>query len=184
MTTLPDFSELFRGLAGRRPRKIRYRIRFDSNYRHDESFLSSLVHDARLVPERVSLRGRRLLLPLERDCWEYGLTPIGDNELELHNSVAVLRMFPVANLDWSFADRPPKPDTELCIRNLFEIRKMSIAGSESPYTLLIRGYEWQVSVVFEEHKDDPLVEVQDKTVPTLWSEIEKNSKLRRRFGAS
>ena len=72
MKKQPDFRQLFYDYFGSNPKKVTYSIRTDSNRYHDLIFLKSLVHDARFKRNEIKLRGKRLIIPINRDCWELG----------------------------------------------------------------------------------------------------------------
>ena len=166
MTTQPDFQNLFFAALGGKPKKQRYRLRFDSNLLHDLQFLSSLVHDARITPARVSLRGKRLRVPLHRDCWEYGLQrPDGGTELLVADSA--LRLSPVEGLDWELPHQLVKADSELWLDSLY-FGTDYWQGNAPMWSLVLGGHDWAARVHFA--TDEPTVELTDRTVPQYWSD--------------
>jgi len=73
----PNFQRLFFEHFGRKPRKQRYELRFESsNIGHDVIFLSSLIHDARFKRQDMRTRGTGVYIDLERDAWELGIEPL------------------------------------------------------------------------------------------------------------
>lgn len=175
----PQFDQIFYECFGPRPRKVRYRLRSDGNFGSDQVFLGSLIHDARFLRQEVSLRGDKLLLKLERDCWERGLTPTGDGAVELHNSVAVLRMSPVEEVLWSIPQGRIDSNEELWIYSIFRVRKpLALSGNTDSF--ILDGHTWHATINLKEC-DEPLVELEDKTVPALWSDISDNPKLLAKF---
>ena len=166
MTTQPDFQSLFFTALGGKPKKQKYRLRFDSNLLHDLQFLSSLVHDARLTTARVSLRGKRLVVPLHRDCWEYGLQrPDGGTELRVADSA--LRLNPVEGVEWELPHHLVNKDSELWLDSLYFATDYW-QGNAPTWSLVLGGHDWLARVHFA--ADDPTVELTDRTVPQYWSE--------------
>lgn len=63
----PDFGQFFH-LAAWRP--LDYETRPGPNLLHELAYLSSYSHDARFRPDRMRYERKRLVIELERDCWE------------------------------------------------------------------------------------------------------------------
>ena len=108
MPKQPDFNSVFWEYFKKRPKKVRYEVRQAPNMLHDLVFLNSLIHDARLFRKKIRLRGRRLTIPLERDCWELsrGESPC------LKTAESRLSIGGVIEVSWQFdgIDEPEKPD--------------------------------------------------------------------------
>ena len=64
----PDFSRIWREHFSTLARGVSYRVRDNACFGHDLMFLSSLIHDARIIG--VDRTPRELSLQLERDRWE------------------------------------------------------------------------------------------------------------------
>lgn len=96
---LPDYSAAFH-TGDIRP--LRFRTRSDSNFVHDVQFLSGYLHDARVAPKEVKLRGNRLTLTVHRDCWEIGYKKHRDS-IELYTARAQLVIKPVHSIRWEMA---------------------------------------------------------------------------------
>lgn len=156
MRKQPDFGRLWADHFGSVPRKITYEVRDGDNGRHDFVFLSSLLHDARIVPERVRLRGNRLTIPLERDCWE---VYFGD---EMYYTQAVLSVSPVQSVEWRFMHPVfRKPDEAIWVSYL------EIASAESPpWTLKIDCTSWLCLIAIDSYESKIIL--RDKTAPALY----------------
>jgi len=154
MRKQPEFGQMWADHFGNVPRKITYEVRDDNNGPHDFVFLSSLLHDARIVPERVKLRGNRLTIPLERDCWEVYR---GDR---FYYTQAVLSVSPVQSVEWRFLHPAfRKPEETIEVSNL-EI----LSADSPPWTLKIDCRWWFCLVAIESHA--PRIVLRDKTTPT------------------
>src|SRR5512139_4057654 len=94
----PDFTKIFADYFGAKPRKVIYELRPPPNFIHDLVFLSSLVHDATLKRSRIIIKGKSLIIPIMRDCWELYI----HDKSELQTAKSILRFSPVADLEWIF----------------------------------------------------------------------------------
>lgn len=94
---MPDFSRLF---FRRRRAKLCVTSSSGGNYRHEVVFLSSYLHDATFRTRDLIVRSDVLRLPLDRDCWEYGLTQ-PDGSLYLYSCPSELTIRGVRRLQWS-----------------------------------------------------------------------------------
>jgi hypothetical protein len=97
---LPDFSVLFHCPT---VKPLRFRVRGGANFVHDIQFLSSYLHDARFTPAAVTRRGKKLLIPVHRDCWEFGLTRRSESS-ELHTASSRFTISPVSSMRWEAND--------------------------------------------------------------------------------
>jgi hypothetical protein len=149
----PEFNRLWRDHFGSEPKKIVYRVRDDHNSPHDFAFLSSLLHDARIVPEQVKLRGKQLTIPLERDCWE--VYTGGD----LYYTHSVLSIFPVQTVEWRFFHPVFREPGEA-----LWVHFLNIASGESPpWTLNIDCMSWKCIVGIDSYSSR--ITLRDKTAP-------------------
>lgn len=92
----PDFQSQFFETFGGAPKKIVYETRGDSNGPHDIVFMASLIHEARLRPRDVKLRGDRMSIPIDRDCWELGI------DESLYTTPARLTFNNIKSPEWRF----------------------------------------------------------------------------------
>ena len=162
MKNQPDFRQIFFDYFGSTPKKVTYSIRPCSYRYHDLIFLSSLIHDARFKREDIQIRGRRLIIPINRDCWELDL---GGNELYIAD--ASLSISPVFDLEWHFNNEMDfNPDTELWITDL------SIQEESSEVLkIVIIGHAW--SLHMKAFDDDFKMKLQDLEIPYLYSQKDK-----------
>jgi hypothetical protein len=111
---LPDYSALFRRDT---VSPLHFRVRGGANFVHDVQFLSSYLHDGRFSPKAVTRRGKKLLIAVERDCWELGLTD-RSNSSELHTARSRLTLGPVSSVRWETND-PSCLERELWIESIY-----------------------------------------------------------------
>ena len=162
MRKQPDFRQLFNDYFGDSPKKVTYSIRPCSYRYHDLIFLKSLIHDARFKRDEIKIRGKRLAIPINRDCWELFY---GGNEL--HIADASLSISPVFDLEWHFSNEMEfKPDTELWIADL------NIQNESSEVlNVTIIGHAW--SLHMKAFDEDFKMKFQDLEVPYLYSQKDK-----------
>lgn len=163
MRKQPDFTKIFFDYFGGSPRKVNYAIRPWANCGHDVIFLSSLIHDARFVPSRITLRRKRLTIPINRDCWE--LEPAHrENCCEYRVADAKLIFSPVIDYEWRFSTAMTfSSDVELWLHRLAWQR-------ESDETLVfdIEGHEWLLRIKVPDI--DFQAKLMDMEVPYFFSE--------------
>lgn len=153
MRQQPDFNKVWRDYFGTKPRKVVYKVRDDHNSPHDFAFLNSLLHDARIIPEKVRWRGKQLTIPLERDCWE-----VYDGERLLYTR-AVLSISPVESVEWRFFHpvfRDPGEEIWVCFLNI-------VSGESPSRTLVIDCRYWKCYVAIDSHVSR--ITLRDKTNP-------------------
>jgi hypothetical protein len=167
MKKQPDFTKLFREYFGNTPKRVTYTLRQEPNRLHDLVFLLSLIHDARFQRKDIVLRGKRLILPIERDCWELGL---GDHaaSMELYVARSRLIVSPVTAIRWSLCqDATVAPDDELWIDHVWlDDRSKNVVDR-----LIISGSTWDCTITGPE--DDLTVRLEDVETPYLYSERHK-----------
>ncbi|MHB9138940.1 MAG: hypothetical protein ACYC4Q_06015 [Victivallaceae bacterium] len=159
MKKQPDFNQIFYDYFGANPQKVAYSIRPDSNRYHDLTFIRSLIHDGKFKKNEIKILGKRLVIPINRDCWELGLK---DNELYIADSR--LSISPVFDLEWNFTNEMEfNPDAELWIRDLSIQRE-----SDDMLKIVLDGYVW--SLQMKAFDDDFKMKLQDLEVPYLYSQ--------------
>ena len=166
MKAQPDFTKLFREFFGEIPKKATYRLRNGPNRVHDLVFLSSIIHDARFRQKDLILRGTRLTIPIERDCWEL----LRSNELNgLHVARSRLFVSPVDAIHWSFChDAAIAPDDCLWIDHVWLDDR-----SKNPYDrLIISGSGWDCAITANEC--DLAVRLEDTETPYLHPQKHKS----------
>lgn len=145
-TSQVDFSDVFRTYFATQTRGVNYNVRAYANFRHDLQFLSSLIHDAVILPEQCRRRGRRLQLALNRDRWEL-LSVVG--ELQVIPSRLVIE--PVQKCVFSLRDVLPGETSspELMISSLEAGKEAGeIADDENnTWTFALQGEKWEYQVV-------------------------------------
>lgn len=159
----PDFSDIFAAYFGGVPRKVRYGVRYYPNRLHDIVFLSSLIHDARFKVLQVHLRGKRLVIDIERDCWE--LARRDSNELYIPKSRLIFS--PVDSVEWCFKNGFDLAGTELWINTIF----LDPLERKDFSNFIIKGDHWSCIVKLSDKFFRILL--QDQEIPYLYSEIHK-----------
>ena len=160
----PDFAAVWREYFGGTPAKVTYKLRRGANRFHDLVFLTSLVHDARFKREDVRLRGKRLTIPIERDCWE--LFSRAKRE-EFYVTAARLTFFPISQLEWQFKHGAKfGPKDELWIQELWLDR--STDSTQESARVIIFGFAWRCLLTVRD--TDLRIQLQDLKVPNLFSE--------------
>ncbi len=172
MKKQPDFTELFYSCFGQVPRKVQYEVRQGASRYHDLVFPNSLIHDARFVRAKIRLRGRRLTIPINRDCWELKST-IHEREkdiyAELHIADAVLTISPIEDIQWTFRHTADfAGDKELWIQDLWIERN---DHQDEITKIVINGFDWKCTL--RAQCDDLQIKLKDSEVPYLYSEREE-----------
>ena len=166
MKKQPDFRQIFYDYFGSKPKKTTYSIRHDSNRYHDLIFLKSLIHDARFKRTDLKLRGKKLTIQLERDCWEFGFVKHNESS-ELHIANSRLSVSPVFDIDWRFSiEHEIIPENELWIHDVIIQRE-----SYEILQVIFDGDGW--SLHMKASDDDFNMKIQDLEVPYLYSEKNK-----------
>lgn len=166
MKQQPNFRQIFYDYFGGKPKKVTYSIRSDSNRLHDLMFLKSLIHDVTFMRSEFNIRGKRMTIQLNRDCWELGFVENKKNA-ELYNANSRLSISPVVDLEWSFNnERGLELDSELWIDDVtissesFALLNIVIFGD---------GWKLQMKVSEENFK----MSIQDLETPYLFSQKNK-----------
>ncbi len=163
MKKQPDFKQLFYDHFGQKPKKVSYSIRPDSNRYHDLIFLKSLIHDTRFKRNDAKIRGKRLSIQINRDCWELGYV-----EHEKHNELYIansrISISPVSDLEWRFSN-----NTEMNSNNELWIHDVIIQReSFETLNIVLDGDGW--SLHMKASDDDFNMKIQDLEVPYLYSQ--------------
>jgi hypothetical protein len=161
----PDFQKLFFDYFGQVPRKVVYSVRQDSNQRHDLIFLSSLIHDARFKMSKVRLRGNRLTIPMNRDCWELGMVN-HDGVAELYVAEAKLTIGRVHSVEWRIPHGLKPEEMELWIGRV----SLTPPGNDDTCDFAIEGDDW--SCIIRLRDNDIAIRLADQETPYLYSTIE------------
>lgn len=162
MNKQPDFRQLFYDYFGSKPKKVNYFIRQDSNRYHDLIFLKSLIHDARFKRIDFRLRGKKIAIQLNRDCWELGFVERNESS-ELYIANSRLSISPVFDIEWhSCHGYGINPESELWIHDVVIQRE-----SSEMLKIILDGDKW--SLHMKALDDDFRMKVQDLEVPYLYS---------------
>lgn len=171
MKKQPDFKKLFHDHFGGVQQKVTYSVRSDSNRFHDMVFLNSLIHDSRFKVEKIQQRGTRLIIPINRDCWEIPLVhrdkPSPQSELHIAN--AQLTISPVVGITWSYRNGIKFSNkTELWIQEIWLDRQ----DNDDIRTLTLYGFDWQCAVNLK--TENIMIKLQDLEIPYLYSRKRKS----------
>jgi hypothetical protein len=157
---LPDYSALFRR---DRVSPLHFRVRTGANFVHDVQFLSSYLHDGRFKPNAVTRRGRKLSIPVERDCWELGLTK-GPESSELHTAKSRLTLSPVSLVCWE-TDDPSCFERELWIESIYVGAAHWEAPETSEIVISAPGGGWKLCISIADEFGD--IRLNDLETPHL-----------------
>jgi hypothetical protein len=121
------------------------------------------VHGARFRRKDIILRGHRLTIPFNRDCWEIPIT--ANNELHIADSKFMFAT--VQDLKWTFEDVDESdPNHELCIEGLC-VNETFRSQDSDRFNFVICGYSWQLRFTLEKYAFT--VRLQDLEMPYLYS---------------
>lgn len=171
MKKQPDFKKLFFDHFGGIPQKVIYSVRSDSNRFHDMVFLSSLIHDARFKIEDIRQRGKKLIIPISRDCWEIPLVyhEKPSPHSELHISNAQLTISPIIGITWSYSHGVIFSNkTDLWIQEVWLDRQ----DIDETRSLTLCGFDWQC--VLKLRTENIIIKLQDIETPYLYSRKRKS----------
>jgi hypothetical protein len=172
MKKQPDFTQLFYDYFGQIPRKVQYEVRQGPARYHDLVFLNSLLHDARFQREKIRLRGRRLSIPINRDCWELKYTDYEKDSVkyaELHIADALLVIAAIEKIQWTFDHNFDfAPDSELWIHSIW-LERNSLQNDKMQ--VIIDGSDWECILTVD--GDEFQIKLRDNEVPYLHSERHK-----------
>lgn len=159
----PDFNAIFTDALGGPPEAIRYELRDGPCLPHDLAFLSSLLHDARVLNPGDGPNDGVLAIETNRDCWELGYTK-HERSLELHIADSVLTCAGVASVSWRLGETPAE---QPWINYLWIDRSYREHDAEQ-FQLLLAGEDWECDAMLK--RDEWSVELRDREIPYLWSE--------------
>lgn len=165
-TTPPDFTAFFRrGVV----LPLRFEVRPLANHVHDIHFLSSYLHDARFDPATVSLRGKKLVFPVHRDCWElYDIERGAGSELRTAKSRLTIR--PVTSIRWE-ADAASTLVDELKIESVYLGPAHWEADEASELVVSSPHLRWKLTITIDGDFGD--IRLSDLETPKLWAERTK-----------
>lgn len=172
MMKQPDFQKLFFDHFGKVPRKVSYSVRQNSNRYHDLVFLSSLVHDARFRVPKVTLRGKRLFIPINRDCWELG-TDRGGGTVGLYTTDSHLTISPVLAVEWRFPHGLQQEKQELWIANLW----LNQPVENETRVFVVEGHDWSCVVTLRD--EDIRIKVTDAQTPSFGPEETRHKRTKK-----
>ncbi len=147
-----DFVALLRQYFGDEPKKVAYELRNSCNLFPDLEFLSHLLHDARLDRKNASLRGKRLSIHLERECWEL----FSEKSEKLYVTRSKLTISPVKDVEWRLKHHLLNCEDKLDMHGIWlDLRDMNLV-LQNPV-----GWECVISLGDEDWK----VRLQDLEAP-------------------
>lgn len=159
MKVPPDFTKLFFDTLGGVAAPIRYPLRDGPCLLHDVAFLSSLLHDARVLNPRADAVDGVLVVRFNRDCWELGqIQTEGSSELYVANSTLTCRG--VRSVTWRFLDSVKEP-------SLNYVWMDDAYRTEKLFNFSLKGDEWHCRILLSEGEWSVVLE--DEETPYLWS---------------
>jgi hypothetical protein len=161
MLKQPDFGQLFRETFAADKHPVRYSVRSDGNLLHDLAFMSSLVHDARLINWNAQAHDGNLTLELNRDCWELGYHR-KEKSSELYLADSILKLTGVQAVEWNCEGHPKE---EPWIEYLWI--DPGFRHNER-FNFYLVGDHWKCTINLLESQTS--IELHDTNSPYLWSE--------------
>lgn len=162
-TAPPDFTAYFsRGVV----RPLRFHARPSANHVHDIQFLSGYLHDARLTPSTVALRGKKLTISLHRDCWELPLV-VREGCSELYTAKSRLTIQPVSSVRWE-VDEPATLQGELWIECIYLGPAHWEEFEASEIVISAPHARWKLTIAIAGDFGD--IRLRDLETPKLWAE--------------
>lgn len=167
MRKQPDFGKIYHDYFGNSPRKVTYDIRKGPNRYHDIVFFNSLVHDARFCPKDLTLHGKRLTIPIKRDCWEIpsvSYSPTSGEMYFVHSRIAIA---PVLSITWEYkVGKPFGPAIEIELQDIW-FDTQAINDETGQFPLILNGFDCKCTIqtVYNELS----IRVSDLEVPFLRS---------------
>lgn len=150
----PDFTKLFFDSLGGVPAPIRYPLRPGPCLLHDLTFLSSLLHDARVLNPYSNAVDGAFKMRFNRDCWELGFK---NNELHIANLTLTCHGF--RSVSWDIPEAVKEPWLDYLWLD-------EACHTEKPFRFFLRGERWHCNVLLQKGWS---VLFEDEEKPYLWS---------------
>ncbi len=148
----PDFSKLFLEYFAQIGPRVSYVLRRPPNIVHDGVFLSSLIHDARVVPSKCRRDGDTFTMLIDRDKWEEYRSEEGN----LDSCPSSLVVTAVENVEWS---PQTDPDEELWIDYLWIDESFRYHNGET-FGVILAGDGWRLIITVR--TDDVTLKLEDE----------------------
>ncbi len=157
----PDFGSFFHRTT---PTKVKYQLRFNANLFHDVVYLTSYIHDARFKIESIKHERKRLVIPIERDCWELCFdTPHG-----LMTAESKLTIFPVEDFSATM-DGCSLPIEGQDDEDNFWISEIFISDdyyeNNEDFHIVIKTINLRLKIHIK--SASPLIKLEDLTIPAV-----------------
>lgn len=145
MKKQPNFTDVFFQYFASRRDPVVYELRPDANFRHDLAFVSSLLHDARIL--RVNKRSRRRYeIAVERDRWEVSRDPGDPNATPVLSAVeSMLICSPVNGLVYTQTGDCDVIEPERTIDYIWVTEAYFDCASKS-FELVLGGQNWRICI--------------------------------------
>jgi hypothetical protein len=156
----PDFTQLFFDALGGVAEPIRYALRSGPCLLHDVAFVSSLLHDARVLNPRVDAVDGVLVVRFNRDCWELGAVHQQDSS-ELYVADSTLTCRGVRAVTWHLPKNDGKEPW------LDYVWLDDAYRTEEQFSFFLKGHDWHCRIVLGANEWS--VTLEDKETPYLWS---------------
>lgn len=158
----PDFGSFFHRTT---PVKIKYQLRFNENLFHDMVYLTSYIHDSCFKTSSIKHTRKRIIIPIERDCWELGFdTPRG-----LVTTASKLTFFPVEDFSLTMQGFPDQQMTGNDAEDKFWISEIFICDdyyeNNEDFHIVIKTINLRLKIHLK--SDSPLVKLEDLTIPAV-----------------
>ena len=135
----PDFQATFFGFFSDSSGGVSYRIRGDSNLRHDIAFMSGLLHDGRFNVADVRRRAKAISIDLDRDRWELPRPNDSDNR-SLLSIRSRLTIGSVVQDEFTHSPSGPLLRENLTISG---VEAQELYSARDPWKFIIIGENWR-----------------------------------------
>ena len=150
MRNQPNFSKIFSDYFGKIPHKVLYEVREEPNLLHDIVFLGSLIHDAEFKRNEIEQKGKKIIIPIKRDCFEFSNFNLKKDIIYETNSI--LSISPVKNLIWEFNDEGEFYDDKKIYLHHLYIDFLSYKRLSDEINIIFDGEYWKSHITVVKSK--------------------------------
>lgn len=141
MKNQPNFSKIFSDYFGTNPHKVLYEVREEPNLLHDIYFLGSLIHDAEFKRNKIQLKGKKIIIPIKRDCFEF--SNFNSKERVVYETNSLLSISPVKNIIWEFNNESEFEDDKIIYLHHLYIDFQSHKRLSDEINIIFDGEYWK-----------------------------------------
>lgn len=150
MKNQPNFGRIFSDYFGKIPHKVLYEVREEPNLLHDIVFLGSLIHDAEFKRSKIQQKGRKIIIPIKRDCFEF--SNFNSKESVIYETNSLLNISPVRNIVWEFKnDCGFEDDKKIHLHHLY-VDYLSYKKIDDEINIIFDGEYWKSHITVIKNK--------------------------------